>query len=108
MLKTLLGNLEDPFKSKVTKIMSMSDTADYKVILFGSVARQEHNFLSDIDIYLVFPDSYTVKQRVDICDSLQDDLTRPHVNVMYGIEKNYRESDSLFVQGLKRDGIFLN
>lgn len=84
-----------------------------ETILFGSCARGDFHFSSDVDLIFVLDDNFTkyselksdlftLKGNISPSDSELSD-----VDAKFYSESNWNNSDSFFIKNIKKDGILL-
>ena len=84
-----------------------------KIILFGSIARAEETFDSDVDLFLVLSDSVRdVPKYQKICRQLKvdvngDELEDAEVDLKICIGDNWKYSTLTIYQCIRKDGISL-
>lgn len=81
-----------------------------EVILFGSVARNEERFDSDIDLLLVLDNDAKFHKREILnlkSDVTSDELEAADVDLKITYNKNWRESTETIFLCIRKDGIKL-
>ena len=78
------------------------------VVLYGSCARAEARYDSDIDIALIAADfSSDIQKEIRRIRSEYSDGNGPDVDVHCISEYNYENGDSWFVRNVRKDGIVI-
>ena len=79
-----------------------------EVYLFGSCARGEENYQSDIDLLVIADPKITKQQIMDIkSDVCSDDYLLPEVNIIVTDSFKDASSSDQFNKNVRRDGILL-
>lgn len=91
----------------ITYLINYPGIQIQKIILFGSCARGTYKITSDIDLLLVTKDSLTRDVRGEIASELEEPVDYVKTDIVFYSEMIFRNSDSLLMKQVKKDGIII-
>jgi predicted nucleotidyltransferase len=114
---SLLKRHQDTINLVKKYIMNQQKSFILKGILYGSCARDEADYDSDVDILIVIDDAYVDKKEIkdferkmrSDCSIFEDQDGKyyPEVDIHFVLKSSYDKEESTYLKEIRKDGIVI-